>query len=630
MIFDRVSKPIADAVYEVIQEKLAEGIPLSSPVTSKSMSPLIKPGDKIEIHAASAENLKKDAIIALRIGDEIVAHRFIGRIVQNGAVKLLAKSDSALTADLPVSVNCLVGVVTRRERDKKPLQFSSPKGRLVGMLCRSRARIGVIAAHTKRIIQDLVLRTNHAAGISWVYRCCYAGVIRLLKLVLGRVRGVEAVWLRRSFALGDWAAGRSDLDLGVKIKSTAFAEDMDRAALVGRRYRLLKKLTPVCGELEVFTGDELALDCRYTARGREALNCKPIHGSAPELRSYAHHPLKCKLDALEEMLVSFIALGRVLKKEHRQTTLSLHSRRRITKLFSDVIKWIAALEYNLGCGCSIPMNAASLKECLGGRADGYLLKSTYALLESGGLSGLPQVFELYAELLNYLAGCTAILTEELKQVGITNVVVENVPRNKLFLPNSVCEAVSGIYPQLEFYIFSSPLSAANVEDCMAEAAKASSIPIFCTDNLLSLFTQYLPENAAAYWLQQHAQGELAKLLMGQQIAAILRSASRIAVAGRGSWSGNITEGSLLSVTVDSLVLILAVEHETTTQDREELLEAACRVYPEIADEASALYGMLNASGCSRTEASRVIRTRWLERIYPFLAVKLTSLAKGRT
>ncbi|HQH26502.1 MAG TPA: S24/S26 family peptidase, partial [Oligoflexia bacterium] len=89
MIISNIPQPVADAVYDIIREKLAAGIPLRSRVASRSMVPLIVPGDVVSVHSSVPDALRKGDIVAVRAGNQIVVHRFRGRTRQGGRQMLL-------------------------------------------------------------------------------------------------------------------------------------------------------------------------------------------------------------------------------------------------------------------------------------------------------------------------------------------------------------------------------------------------------------------------------------------------------------------------------------------------------------------------------------------------------------
>jgi hypothetical protein len=80
------------------------------------MRPALRPGDRLEVVAATGGSLRLGDLVALQgLGGDLIVHRFLGRRRGPRAL-LLTKGDASLVPDEPQPVTRLVGRIVRVHR----------------------------------------------------------------------------------------------------------------------------------------------------------------------------------------------------------------------------------------------------------------------------------------------------------------------------------------------------------------------------------------------------------------------------------------------------------------------------------------------------------------------------------
>jgi signal peptidase I len=105
---------------------------------SRSMSPLIQPGDQLRLSALDPAGVRPGTIVAYRRGDTLVVHRLIA-VTPAGFV---TKGDALTDTDVPVAAAEIVGRVAA---------IRSPDGRLLDLERAPWPRIGRALAFVARI-----------------------------------------------------------------------------------------------------------------------------------------------------------------------------------------------------------------------------------------------------------------------------------------------------------------------------------------------------------------------------------------------------------------------------------------------------------------------------------------------
>lgn len=106
---------------EMTVSSLHEGGSPYVTVTSNSMSPLILPGDKLQIVVSDIQALKPGDIIAVATGEGLLAHRFWNLVQDGDKERLLTKGDCLIEFDRPLDLGDFVGLINARRRDSRSM-----------------------------------------------------------------------------------------------------------------------------------------------------------------------------------------------------------------------------------------------------------------------------------------------------------------------------------------------------------------------------------------------------------------------------------------------------------------------------------------------------------------------------
>ena len=120
-IADKAGKSYADVARDLAWEFSESGQRLKLEVISRSMLPVLRPGDKIVVQNTGAESLEiGDLATVLRQG-EFITHRLVGL----GSKDCYTKGDNARYLDSPVKLESILGKVIAIEREDKIIDLQS-------------------------------------------------------------------------------------------------------------------------------------------------------------------------------------------------------------------------------------------------------------------------------------------------------------------------------------------------------------------------------------------------------------------------------------------------------------------------------------------------------------------------
>jgi signal peptidase I len=110
-------------------------------VTTKSMWPLLRPGDQIRLKPITIRQLQPGDIITFVAGDYLQTHRYWGTIATPEGEKLLTRGDRPLLFDAPTPIANLLGKVVARHRPTHALSLTTGWGGRLNQLLALVARI---------------------------------------------------------------------------------------------------------------------------------------------------------------------------------------------------------------------------------------------------------------------------------------------------------------------------------------------------------------------------------------------------------------------------------------------------------------------------------------------------------
>ncbi len=104
----------------LLKESLQKGQHPRLTVTSRSMTPLLQPGDEIILELVTFEQLQPGDILTVKTENHLQTHRYWGSGEQG---HLLTRGDQSLEFDKPWPVDDLIGRVHTRQRQDKVLSL---------------------------------------------------------------------------------------------------------------------------------------------------------------------------------------------------------------------------------------------------------------------------------------------------------------------------------------------------------------------------------------------------------------------------------------------------------------------------------------------------------------------------
>ncbi|HQH28973.1 MAG TPA: hypothetical protein PLP17_16390, partial [Oligoflexia bacterium] len=349
----------------------------------------------------------------------------------------------------------------------------------------------------------------------------------LVRFVLVHGFSVKALWLRRSFATGEWEPGRSDIDFGICITAAEPVTEPRVYTRVARCLEWMKKFIWVISEIESYTAADLAIERKFGEKGREALNWKFLHGRAADFPDYQFHPLKYKIDASLELLVVLLMFGRTLTLQARPNQPDIYLSRRFVKALWDILRWSAVIGEDFGFETNTPLTRAQLQQFLHRLPHEHFLRAQAAQLAELDGSDAGLIGKHYAYLIDHLSRSAEALNVQLRSAGLKNQVWERNPAAACTVGQTACCLRTGFYAELDFYELTSPLDGGFFADFVASRHAGGNSAVICTSSLSELLSLSLPDNAASYFASSPVDTELARLFLFQQAALQLRALSRI-------------------------------------------------------------------------------------------------------
>ncbi len=174
--------PVPDAVLEELcDELLARGGRVWRSVTSDSMAPLLRAGDRILVEPC-AGRVRWGDVIVFRSAAGPMVHRALGIRHGGASPQIIEKGDANPFAGT-VEVAAVVGRVCRRDRDGSPVDLLHGRGRLVQVALTTLSLVelcGLLAGRGLRRALRIDRPTGAATRVARLVRTASARVARLL------------------------------------------------------------------------------------------------------------------------------------------------------------------------------------------------------------------------------------------------------------------------------------------------------------------------------------------------------------------------------------------------------------------------------------------------------------------
>ena len=114
---------------DLLRQSLQQGQAPQLEVTSNSMAPLLRQGDKVIIEAVTPEQLTRGDVITLVSQKAITTQLFWGIDPSQATRRLLTRGDRPLIFDEPWPLEAIIGRMVARCRQGKELSLDSGSGR---------------------------------------------------------------------------------------------------------------------------------------------------------------------------------------------------------------------------------------------------------------------------------------------------------------------------------------------------------------------------------------------------------------------------------------------------------------------------------------------------------------------
>ncbi len=127
-----ISDPIKPLLLaDLLRQGLHQGQKSQLEVSSNSMAPLLRRGDRVILEAVTPEQLAPGDVITLADLTGITTHRYWSKTAVTDPPRLLTRGDRPLVFDPPWPPEALVGRMVGRSRRTKSLWVTSGAGRLL-------------------------------------------------------------------------------------------------------------------------------------------------------------------------------------------------------------------------------------------------------------------------------------------------------------------------------------------------------------------------------------------------------------------------------------------------------------------------------------------------------------------
>ncbi len=138
---------------------LCNGGALSFKAHGSSMTPFIKSGDVISVEPVAESSLTVGTIVLCKSSQtRTVAHRVVKRQVKNGQIFLSLRGDALLRPDQAVTIDQVMGKITRIKRDSRIIRFDQKLWPLASSLWRKSHPIGPLFLKVISTLKQLIGR----------------------------------------------------------------------------------------------------------------------------------------------------------------------------------------------------------------------------------------------------------------------------------------------------------------------------------------------------------------------------------------------------------------------------------------------------------------------------------------
>lgn len=144
-----------------------------------------------------------------------------------------------------------------------------------------------------------VVKTSEIFPFSIVFRALYHLAVNGIVVFAWLTPEIESLWIRGSYARGDFVPGRSDLDFLIVLKDHFNDLEIQQAlSRIRRRFGLFKRLVPFLGEMELLERTQFP---SWYQHATDRFEMRPLVGGFK-----ARLPLMSKEETASKVLIDFV------------------------------------------------------------------------------------------------------------------------------------------------------------------------------------------------------------------------------------------------------------------------------------------------------------------------------------
>lgn len=121
-----------EAITSLVRESLDSGKTLQFIVSTSSMLPFVRPGDKITVNKSDLASMKRGDIVLFDKDNELCVHRFLSRAPGTEGV-VITKGDDSFAIDQPIDEGQILGRVVEIEREGRRYDLERRSSRMANM-----------------------------------------------------------------------------------------------------------------------------------------------------------------------------------------------------------------------------------------------------------------------------------------------------------------------------------------------------------------------------------------------------------------------------------------------------------------------------------------------------------------
>jgi hypothetical protein len=155
----------------------------------------------------------------------------------------------------------------------------------------------------KDLTRFIIIKTNSLWPFTFLNRIPYYLALKTFIYIFSSFKEVKSIYLRHGMSKKNWVPAISDIDLTIIINSNLPTEqEYSFLTVFWRKFKRLKKIFPMLGEVDILRENEVESWTRFTIRGYEAGNWKLLYGKENIRSSYR---ADMNLHALDSMNYAF-------------------------------------------------------------------------------------------------------------------------------------------------------------------------------------------------------------------------------------------------------------------------------------------------------------------------------------